>query len=126
MAARAVARAHEQFPAVCCVADHETFSVKTAHVAKVRNNPGQLRRSKCERLHRRAGNSCRDCGSKIVVSNDAFELACAEVYAGDLIAGRAVASGALRGENLRAVLNVGWKIFRSAVLSLGMRCRPAK
>jgi len=72
-------------------------------------------------LHRCAGYAVGDRGTQIIVGNNAFELARAEVDTGDLIAGRAVACGTLRGENLRAVLNVGLKIFRGAVLSLGVR-----
>ncbi len=52
-----------------------------------------------------------------------LKLARAEVDAGDLIAGRAVAGGALGRENLRAVLNVGLKILRSAVLALSVSGR---
>jgi hypothetical protein len=37
-----------------------------------------------------------------------------------------MASGTLRGENLRAILNVGLKIFRSAVLPLCTHGRAMK
>jgi hypothetical protein len=37
-----------------------------------------------------------------------------------------VAGRTLRCENLRAVLNVGLEIFRSAILPLGMRARSIK
>ena len=126
MAARAVARSREQLLAASRVANHETASVETAHVAKIGDDARQFRGAKCEGLHGRAGDAGGDRGPQIVVGNDALELACAKVDAGDLIAGRAVAGGALGGENLRAILNVRLKILRSAVLPLGARGRATK
>ena len=112
------ARARKQGLPARRVANHRTARIEAAHVAKVGNDSGQLGSAKGERLHRGAGDAVGDRGAQIVVGNNALELARAKVDAGNQIAGRAVACGALSGENLRAILNIGLKIFRRSILAL--------
>src|SRR6266699_6334323 len=116
MAACAVARTLEQGPAAGRVADHQAAGIETAHVPKIRDDTGKFRSAECEGLHGSAWDAVRDGKAQVVVRDNAFKLSGSKIDAGDHVSVLAVTGGALRSENLRAVLNVGREILRSAVL----------
>ena len=125
MAAYAVSRALEQGSATRWVADHQSAGLETAYVAKIRDDAGKFRGAEIEGLHGSTWDAVRDGKAEVIVGDDAFELPGAEIDAGNLIARGAVAGRALRGENLRAVLDVRLIVLGGAVLALCMSGRAA-
>jgi hypothetical protein len=120
MAGRAIARTLEQGSATSRVADHLSTGLETAHVAKIRDDAGKFRGAESEGLHGCARDAVRDGKPQVIVRDNAFKLPGAKIDAGNHVAVLTVTRGALRSENLRAVLNVGLEILRCAVLPLGV------
>jgi len=65
----------------------------------------------CKGLHGRARDAVGDGQAQVIVRNDAFKLAGVKIDARNQVAILAVAGGALRSENLCAVLNVRLEIL---------------
>jgi hypothetical protein len=73
------------------------------------------------RRHGRALDAIRDNGAKVGVRKNAFELAAAQIHAGNLVPAEAVAARALSGENSGSVLDIGLRIRANMILSLAAR-----
>src|SRR6266481_939863 len=125
MAGHAISCALEQGPASNRVADHQTQGGESVHVSKIRDDAGKFRGAECKGLHGRARDAVGDGQAQVIVRNDAFKLAGVKIDARNQVAILAVAGGALRSENLCAVLNVRLEILRSAVLPLSECDWPA-